>query len=141
LRIDIAFSFLFFIMLLFSRIFVFFIFYFFLSCQALQCTTNCSYTYNFTQPFNIPDRCNQIVSAGKCLAFLTFSYGTREYTIQFQGDSSTYISNIWTSYRVLRFIFRIELILHVKIKTIVLESWQKMRQLKYYNDNRKFQKL
>jgi hypothetical protein len=78
--------------MLFGRQIILFLFYFFLPCHALQCTTNCSYTYNLTEPFNIPDRCNQIVSAGKCVAYLRFSYDTQTYNVQFLVSSSIYVS-------------------------------------------------
>ncbi|CAF1583523.1 unnamed protein product [Rotaria sp. Silwood1] len=71
--------------------FFIFLFYFFLPCQTLRCTTNCSFTYNLTQLFDIPNQCGQIVSAGKCIASVKFSYQTQKYTVQIDADPSTYI--------------------------------------------------
>jgi hypothetical protein len=80
--------------MLFSQTSIFFLVYFFLPCYTLRCTTNCSYTYNFTHPFDIPDRCNQSVLAGKCLASIGFSYDSQAYTVQFQADPSIYITSL-----------------------------------------------
>jgi hypothetical protein len=74
--------------MLFLWIFIFFL----LPSNALRCTTNCSYTYNITKSFDIPDRCNQIVSAGKCTASVKFWYERGEYIVSFHADSSSSIS-------------------------------------------------
>ncbi|CAF1048657.1 unnamed protein product [Adineta steineri] len=60
----------------------------FLNCNALQCSTNCSYTFNFDTPFNVPSRCNQQVSAEKCRVQLTFWYYLQEYVVNFEAEPS-----------------------------------------------------
>ncbi|UJR19057.1 hypothetical protein I4U23_022188 [Adineta vaga] len=63
------------------------------SCQALRCTTNCLYIYNSSTPFLYPERCNQIVSSGKCGAMLTFYFHTGEYFFSLSSDSSSTVYN------------------------------------------------
>lgn len=63
----------------------------FLTCNALQCLTNCWHTYNFTTPFNVPSQCNQVVSAGKCRVDFTFWYYLQEYVVDFNAESSNTI--------------------------------------------------
>ncbi|CAF1434690.1 unnamed protein product [Adineta ricciae] len=60
----------------------------FFSCQALRCTTNCSYSYNSSTPFLYPEKCNQIVLAGKCEAMLIFMYHSGLYLFKLTSDSS-----------------------------------------------------
>ncbi|CAF3405811.1 unnamed protein product [Rotaria sp. Silwood2] len=80
--------------MLLSRIFIAFFFFFFVTCNALQCITNCWYTYKLTTPFSIPSNCNQSVSAGKCRASLSFTYGVADYIIEFEAASSNVITDI-----------------------------------------------
>lgn len=75
-------------MMLFSQRIILLFYLLFLSCDALRCTTRCSYTFNATTPFSIPDDCDQFVSVEKCLITFTFYYGTQEYTVRFLGDTS-----------------------------------------------------
>ncbi|CAF1257489.1 unnamed protein product [Rotaria sp. Silwood1] len=63
------------------------------SCNALRCTTNCSFTYNTTKPFAIPDTCNQVVSAGKCEARLGFMYDWGVYFFDLSANLQTTIFN------------------------------------------------
>ena len=77
----------FFIMLIY-RTFIFLFLQLFLSCNALRCTTECSFSSSLTTPVKIPDRCNQIVSANRCYAAVIFSYHRGEYYISLQTDPS-----------------------------------------------------
>ena len=79
--------------MLFSRITVVFLCYFILPSDTLQCTTNCSFIHNFTQPFFIPDQCNQIVLADKCTANVGIQYTEQTYSVRIDANPSTYILN------------------------------------------------
>jgi hypothetical protein len=79
-------------MLLYRTSIILFLLFFF-SCNALRCTTNCTFTYNITNPFTIPDTCNQIVSAGKCQARLAFMYNFGSYFFDLSDASQTTIFN------------------------------------------------
>ena len=61
----------------------------FWSCEALQCTTNCSYSYNSSTSFIYPEKCNQIVSAGKCRANLAFLFDTQDYFFSLSSSSTS----------------------------------------------------
>jgi len=70
-------------MLLHHHTVIFFLSSFVLSCVGLRCTTRCSYNFNRTTPFSIPNDCDQFVTAPKCTIVSKYSYDTDEYTIQF----------------------------------------------------------
>lgn len=72
----------------FCQIYIFLFLLFFVSCNALRCTTNCTFTYNFTESFQIPEQCNQIESAGKCSVRFVFYYNRQEYFFTFEAISS-----------------------------------------------------
>jgi hypothetical protein len=73
------------------RIFIILLCCSFLPSDALRCTTNCVYTYDFTSSFIIPDRCQEIVSAGKCLGSITLWYYLNQYTVILLDDQSSTI--------------------------------------------------
>lgn len=77
-----------FIMLLYQTFILFFL-SLVLSCNALLCTNNCYFTYNLTTPFSIPERCNSLVLAGKCIVSLNFWYNREEYDVSFRADPTS----------------------------------------------------
>ncbi len=101
--------------MLFCQTFIFLFLLHFLSCNALQCTTNCTFTYNFTKSFTIPEQCNQIESAGKCSVHLFFYYNLGGYRFSFSASS-------------LSTIFRSDNSRYVKLNLSSLDSIQ----LSYY---------
>ena len=76
--------------MIFCGVFLVFFTYFY-SCSALLCTTSCAFTYNLSTPFSIPDRCNQLISAGKCLGDIIFWYDHGIYQVFLETDSSSSI--------------------------------------------------
>ena len=50
-------------------------------------TAECSFTSKLTTPFHIPDRCNNMVTAGKCRASVTFRYDREKYDVSLQAAS------------------------------------------------------
>ncbi|UJR11764.1 hypothetical protein I4U23_015945 [Adineta vaga] len=77
-------------MLLFQR-FILLICCCFLTCNALHCITNCSHTFSFDTPFNVPSQCNQMVSANKCRLDIIFWYYLQEYVVAFKAEPSNTI--------------------------------------------------
>ena len=75
---------------MFYGVFLIFFTYFY-SCSALVCTTSCTFTYSLSTPFSIPDRCNQLISAGKCLGNIAFWYDHGIYEVSLRADSSSSI--------------------------------------------------
>lgn len=63
----------------------------FYSYSALVCTTNCSFLYNLSTPFSVPDRCNQLISAGKCTGNIAFWYDHGFYQVFLRADPSSSI--------------------------------------------------
>ncbi len=53
--------------------------------------TNCTFTYNFTRSFKIPDQCNQTESAGKCYIRFVFYYNLGQYFFSFSASSESTI--------------------------------------------------
>lgn len=58
------------------------------SIDSIRCTTACSYTFNRTTSFSIPDDCTQFVTVNKCIIISSYSYDTDEFNIRFLGIPS-----------------------------------------------------
>lgn len=77
-------------MLLDHQLIFLFIFSFILpSICAIRCTTACSWSFNRTTSFSIPDGCDKFVTANRCRVIASYSYDTDEYDIRFFSDPST----------------------------------------------------
>ena len=65
--------------------------FFLVSSNALRCTTNCTYRFNLSTPFYIPNSCTEITSAGHCKVDISVSYETEQVTVSFISERSNYI--------------------------------------------------
>lgn len=78
-------------MLLHQQVILFLLSFLILPSFGIRCTTRCSYAFNRTTSFNIPDNCNEYETVNKCIIILRYTYETDEYNVQFLGIPS--ISN------------------------------------------------
>lgn len=67
--------------------------FFLVSSNALWCTTNCTYRFDLSTPFYIPNSCTQTTSAGHCEVDIIINYETKQVTVSFISDRSKYIMN------------------------------------------------
>ncbi len=75
--------------MMFYQTFIFLFLSLCLSCNALLCTNDCFFTFNLTTPFSIPDKCNRLIQAGKCVGSIGFWYNRGEYLVSLQADPSS----------------------------------------------------
>lgn len=61
----------------------------FYSSSALRCTTNCSFSADFTTPFSIPDHCDQLIEAEKCVGNVAFWFNLDKYNVNLEADDSS----------------------------------------------------